>query len=151
MWLNVCNVNVLYMNMLSRFLKRHGSNDVSNLYSGWREFDFLWFDQWPLVVLGAADILISTSVTVAWPRTLDTQSIHWQVMYLVDGNICADAHCSINSIWCRSDVSGLHLICLWNLQRHSNTDPSLNSMLCKQIGLFVLMPNVIAKSCKTCN
>ena len=150
MWLNVCNVNVLYMNMLSRFLKRHGSNDVSNLYSGWREFDFLWFDQWPLVVLGAADILISTSVTVAWPRTLDTQSIHWQVMFLVDGNICADAHCSINSIWCRSDVSGLHLICLWNLQRHSNTDPSLNSMLCKQIGLFVLMPNVIAKSCKSC-
>ena len=70
----VC-VNVLYMNMLSRFLKRHGSNGVSNLYSGWREFDFLWFDQWPLVVLGAADILISTSVTVAWPRTLDTQSI----------------------------------------------------------------------------
>ena len=75
MWLNVCNMNVLYMNMLSRFLKRHGSNGVSNLYSGWREFDFLWFDQWPLVVLGAADILISTSVTVAWPRTLDTQSI----------------------------------------------------------------------------
>ena len=152
MWLNVCNVNVLYMNMLSRFLKRHGSNGVSNLYSGWREFDFLWFDQWPLVVLGAhrysnqhqrysgmtshigyTEYTLASNVLGRWKHLCWCSLLNQQ--YLIVGQMC------LVCIWfvCETCKDIATLIPAW----------TLNSMLCKQIEPFVLMPNKISKSWKS--